>query len=493
MQMAKHKRAAALLVLAAALALPTRLWAGGFTITILGGRRTAMSTNLARPDDITALFHNPAGLADLRGVRVHLSTSLTFLNTEFGLMALDPERFPEINPAGCGEPGSDPCPWPIDSEGYYVDEIEPERYFGILPYLGASTDLGFASSRLKDVVVSAAVYAPDFYGAFLPDDAPTAYHIIEGSFLVLATTVGAGWRINRYVSVGANLSYNYMRLSYAQKMSTIDALTPAGQAPDGVARAAQSLLGDFRLDYTGVDHGMGWGAGVLVNPLPWLALGFNYNGATPARFEGDLSLRALGNLVKDQPDALANNLRAFGYKVPVGLTVEMPIPHSLQFGVNFAPLWWLEVGIDYRLWLYSFYKKQDLIPHYAADDPGKEEPLSRESLSRDKRYHESYELAGGVLLRPLTRYRGLELMLGTFFDQSPIPDETFTMDNPSLSQIALSMGARALFAGHWRVAASYMVIWYLERDVTTSETSPPTNARGRGLAHLPGIELEYVF
>ena len=98
-----------------------------------------------------------------------------------------------------------------------------------------------------------------------------------------------------------------------------------------------------------------------------------------------------------------------------------------------------------------------------------------------------------MLVRPLSSYRVLELMMGTFYDQSPIPDETFTMDNPSLSQIALSWGVRTTLAHHWRVAASYMVIWYLQRDVTTSETSPPTNARGKGIAHIPGLELEYVF
>jgi len=475
------------------LAPAVRVEAGGFTITIIGGRRTGMSTNLARPDDITALFHNPAGLADLPGVRVHLSTSFTYLHTEFGLKALDPARWPEVNPVGCGQSDTPPCPWAVGSDGYYVKEISPERYFGILPYLGGSTDLGFISPRLKNVVASLAVYAPDFYGAFLPDDAPTAYHIIEGTFMVIATTAGAGWRINRYVSVGANVSYNYMRLGYAQKMSIIDALTLTGQEPDGVAKGAQGLLGDLRLDYTGVDHGMGWGLGLLVNPLSWLSLGFNYNGATAARFEGQLELRALGKLVKDNPDALTDLFGGLGYKVPRGLTVEMPIPHSLQFGVNVAPLWWLEVGVDYRLWLYSLYKKQDLIPHYDADDPGTKEPLTADSLSRDKRYHQSYEVALGLLVRPLSRYRPLELMLGTFYDHSPIPDETFTLDNPSLSQFALSWGARTTLWDHWRVAVSYMLIWYLERVVTTSETSPPTNVKGRGVAHIPGFELEYVF
>src|SRR5437868_476976 len=71
--------------------------AGGFSISILGGRRTGMQAMLGAPDDLTALFHNPAGLADQPGTRFHFSASTTFFSTEFQLRPLDPTRFPEIN------------------------------------------------------------------------------------------------------------------------------------------------------------------------------------------------------------------------------------------------------------------------------------------------------------------------------------------------------------------------------------------------------------
>jgi len=148
---------------------PSILEAGGFHITIIGGRRNAMLTNIAKPDDLTALFHNPSGLGDLPGIRIHFFNSVTFLQNKFQLKALDPVRFPEINPVGCGETGNDPCPWPIDADGYYSKRISPESTFGILPFLGFSTDLGFIRKSLRNLVFAIASYAPNFYGGGFPN------------------------------------------------------------------------------------------------------------------------------------------------------------------------------------------------------------------------------------------------------------------------------------------------------------------------------------
>ena len=64
------------------------------------------------------------------------------------------------------------------------------------------------------------------------------------------------------------------------------------------------------------------------------------------------------------------------------------------------------------------------------------------------------------------------------------------MDNPAMSQFIASTGLRWRINEHFRLAAAYMLLVYLERDITTSETSPPTNVRGSGLNHIPSLELE---
>ncbi len=454
--------------------------AGGFSISILGARRTGALTNLAAPDDVTALFHNPAGLADQPGTRAHVSGSMTFMDTRFRMRQLDPARFPALSPAD----------WPVDAEGYYQAEIEPESYFGVLPYVGLSQDLGFFGPRARDVVVSLAVTAPNLYGANLPADAPTAYNFTEGFFATVSTTLGAGWRVNEHVAVGAALSYNYMKLTYAQRFSLMDLLLGEDPTPADVsmAMAAQMGIGDISLDYGGEDHGLGWNLGLLLSPSRHVSFGFSYNGATSARFEGALKIDAVKELQADF-SALA---RMMGIKMPTGLIVEMAIPHSLQAGVNVKPVPWVELGFDLRLWLYNLYDKQVLQPLY---DPAAEgtEPMTTEELSKDKDYGLSYEVALGLVLRPFRRLRTLDLMAGVGFDKSPVPGKSFSLDNPSMNQLVVTTGARWQVTPRWRVAATYLFDYYLPRDIRHNGASPPMNVQVSAIGHTPRLELECMF
>jgi len=458
-----------------------RAHAGGFHITTIGGGRTSMTANLARPDDGTALFHNPAGLADQRGVRIHLSVGLPLMHMEQRLKALDAERFPAI----------DPEEWPVDDEGYYAKAITPERIFGLLPFVSVSTDLSFLRPERRDMVVALGVYAPNFMGAFLPSEAPSAYLLIDGMFLVITTSAGWSWRINRHVAVGAALSYNNMRLTMSQKMSTVNTLSPKGAPPTSLGDMAQKALGDLQMDFEGHDHGLGWEMGVLLSPVEMLTFGLTYAGNTAARFRGGVTITALG--AKD-PKVMTDLLKLADYKLPTELMVEVAIPHAFGAGVLLRPASWLDVGFDCRFWLYNLVRTQRLVPYYEEGD-GKE-PMTEESLSKVKNYHFTYQLSLGVAVRPWAACAerfDLELMTGISFDMSPVPDYTFSLDNPSMNLLALAAGVRGVLFEHWRVTLSYQVLFYLERHVTDSITSPPTNVQGHGLNHQPGVEVEYLF
>lgn len=452
-----------------------------------------MGTTIAAPDDTTALFHNPAGLADQKGTRLHLSNGITFLGNEAKLQALDPVRFPEVNPPDCGAAGEAPCRHEIGPDGYYVKDVSPESAIGVLPYLGASSDFG-AHGR-EGVVFSLAAYAPGAYGATFSDTDPTAYYIIEGLFVIGALTAGVGWRVDEHFAIGANVSYDYMRLGYGQKFSTTDVLTPAGAAPDLQAGLAQIAIGDLRLDYVGTDSGFGWCLGTLVTPVSWLTLGANYQGFTAATFTGELEIRGIGSQNNGTSPTSATELRRLvsdlDIKLPTGLEVEMPIPPSFGIGANAKLSSEVELGIDLRLWLYTIFARQVRRPIYGPEAGS--EPITEESLSSDKNYSNSYQLNAGILVAPLEKPETLELMGGVSFDKSPVPDETFSIDNPSLNQLSFSVGLRTTPFEGWRFGASYMFTYYMERDVTTSQTSPPTNVKLTGASHIPTLEVEAFF
>jgi long-subunit fatty acid transport protein len=484
-----NRRALAALGLALLCSLPTRALAGGSTTSIYGARRNGMLTVMGKPDDLTALFHNPAGLADLKGIRAFLFVSPAFLSSSFRMQALDEKRFPDINPAGCGQGAAAACPWPIDSEGYYARDIRPEEYFGVIPYLSGGTDLGFLGR--EDITVAAAIYSPNFYGAFLPEGAPTAYGIIGGYFVVISAAVGAGWRINDYISVGANVSYNYMRLTIAQRISLANALTPAGQDPAGLASLAQTLIGDLRMDYDGTEHGLGWTAGVLVTPLPWLSIGLTYAGNTSPSFQGEVSFSAYNARFSDA-QVFNDVVHSVGYKLPTEMVIEQAIPHALFGGVNVALGSQVELAVDVRFWFYNAFSMQTIRPIYDPTEKGTE-PLTEASLSKDKQYKLSWQVTGGVMVRPLRSYPGLELMTGAGYDQSPIPDQTLTLDNPNMSHIKFTAGVRWRVNDHWSLAATYLLNVYTSRDVRDSQTNPPTNVQITSHSHSPALSVGYRF
>ena len=460
-------------------------------MSIFGGRRMGMMANLGRPDDPTALFHMPAGLADQPGQQLYVFISPAFLSSDFRMKAHDPARFPAINPDGCGLSGAAPCPWPITDDGYYTREIKPEKYFGVLPYVGATSDLSFIGPGGRDVVVGVALYSPNFYGAYLPEDAPTSYHVIGGMFLVGTATVGAGWRINRYLAVGASFSYNYMALSMAQRLSLANSLTPAGKDPgQELGGIVQDMIGDLKMDFDGRDHGLGWGLSVLVSPLPWLNLGLAYSGSSTSYLEGEVHFTAYNETVEDEA-ALRQMAGKVGYKLPERMIIVQGLPHSLSFGVSAAMGARVELGLDVRLWLYNLLRRQILQPIYG-DGPGKE-PLTKDSLSRDKNFDLSYQVVAGVLVRPLASYPNLELMAGVGYDQSPLPDATYTLDNPNLSHVKLSVGVRWRINHHWRLSAGYLLNLYISRDITNSETNPPTNVQVSSHSHSPSLAMTYAF
>jgi phosphate-selective porin len=62
-----------------------------------------------------------------------------------------------------------------------------------------------------------------------------------------------------------------------------------------------------------------------------------------------------------------------------------------------------------------------------------------------------------------------------------------------MSQVVAAAGVRWQVHHHVRLALAYMLLVYLARDVTTSETSPPTNVRGGGYNHIPSLEIEASF
>src|SRR5512140_2447328 len=111
-------RAAALLVALGTTLAVSSVHAGGFGIPEIGVRRTAMASIIGRPDDLSAIYHNPAGLVLSHGWQLYASFGLSLLDTEFQLAPWDQsDRFLGVSPG---------------SDGYYAP-VKPRRAYSVIP------------------------------------------------------------------------------------------------------------------------------------------------------------------------------------------------------------------------------------------------------------------------------------------------------------------------------------------------------------------------
>jgi hypothetical protein len=69
------------LVTVVVLATGEHAMAGGFGIPDVGVRRTGMAAVIGRPDELSALYHNPAGLVLADEWRLYVSGGLSLLRT----------------------------------------------------------------------------------------------------------------------------------------------------------------------------------------------------------------------------------------------------------------------------------------------------------------------------------------------------------------------------------------------------------------------------
>src|SRR6185436_18364364 len=83
------------------------------------------------------------------------------------------------------------------------------------------------------------------------------------------------------------------------------------------------------------------------------------------------------------------------------------LPWAFMGGVNFDVTPQIEVGTEFRYWLYRQYKKQhtDVTGIF----------LVRE-LETTKNYNDSWQISGGVRVHDLAAAPRLDLMLGSHFD-----------------------------------------------------------------------------
>jgi long-subunit fatty acid transport protein len=440
------------------LAVVMVLWSGqvfaqGFIIPELGARTNGMGAAVGRPDELSAIYHNPGALALLPGTQVGLSFGAVVLNTDIRLAPWqDSNRFIKD---------------PVDGAGYYP-KLSP-GIFAAIPFIGASTKLW--SEKVTGAI---GIYVPNAAGASFGADAPSRYHIIDALLFSAFFSAAVAYRPFPWLAIGVGGSAVYVQVTRRSMLFPVlvDPVTKKSTDLSGL------LGGSTEMELQGKDVQPAFSLGIQVWPHKTVSLGFMALSRYDVSLEGPLTL-------KPGPDAqpAANNPNLTENQQRTDIVA----PWIFGFGANWDITPWLEVGAEIRLYLNSLVKEQvtTILP-----GPNKILPtFLPNGFITPKNHHDSIHTGGGFLVRPFSKI-DLDLMTGFHFDNTASPDNTVDVSAPSFNLWAFHLGARWRIHERFRASLFYAHYWYLERTTTDSITSPPTNFTGSGYTNMVTLVLE---
>ena len=453
---------------AAALLLPCRALAGGFSFPVVGSRGTTTGGFVARADDTTAMYHNPAGLGMLEQYTVDISGTAVLSHTNY-TRCTEAAFDANGNPTGCklgadGEELMEPTVSTVPYGGL-------PKGFGVLPYLGLAGRFG-----LKKWNFGIAVYSPhNATGSFqdceraedgAPTDcskAPSRFHAVLGTVNSIFITPAVAVTPIPELHVGFSVS------AVRAALTSERALWLGGTAASFLGWNGE---GRIRLDASAwtwaAQIGVIWHAGRTIAPgNPWLRglrLAASYSTQAEIALKSDLSLYSPGlhSLLKENGGCRKGD--ASKHEVLCATTVDFTFPMQLRFGFNWSitPEWGF--GFDATWQDYSQFKEIKV---------EFDEPLSLAGIvsvnetTEPKNSFDIWTFTMGVNYAP-ARIPGLEISLGFLIDQSPYPDNTYSLLSPDADKIGPFIGVSYLTSIGLQISAGYVPLFYKDRVVRDS-------------------------
>ena len=393
---------------------------------------------IGRPDEGSAIYHNPAGLVLQHGWHLYVSLGLAIVRSEFQLHAWDQsDRFLGVT-AG--------------ADGYYAP-VRPSRAIGALPMLALTGEL-----LPGKLVVGAGVYVGNAQGAGFEADSVTRYHLIDGYVIAPQAVIAASYQITDTLALGGSAGVLNVRIHGRRDVFPI----VNGQDISSITGTRPELVLD------GSGWAPSWMLAAFGRPHPRVTWGATLTGRVDATMSGPVTI-TYGDDAPTPGDQLIGTQ-----------TTTQLLPWAFMAGANVDVTPHVELGAEGRYWLYRQYKEQhtDVTGIF----------LVRE-LVTVKNYNDSWQVSGGVRVHDLEALPGVELMAGTHFDRTPAPTSTVTLDQPTFRHIGLHSGLRWT-TGRYRIGASYLRYFYLIPTITDSTTTPPSNFRGNGANHIFTVSIE---
>jgi long-chain fatty acid transport protein len=274
------------------LALPSAGLAGGLVVPGYGSQgQPRAGAFVAKADDASALYYNPAGLAKQRGTSLHLGFNFIDFNQTYQRAGSYEAPIMGDPPAWVGQPYQEVSDNSTPAVGFGGFQGIPT--FGLVTDLGRGGPLVVAVGLIAEHGFPEREYAEDyqFEDPNVPPP-PNRYDVIEQDVSVAFPSLAAGYRISPKFDVGLRVSWGFGGTKGTQYLW-------------GLRNYEEDVRSDGRFAVDAEDHFIpAASAGVLFRPADNLEFGASYQTPRKINFKGDGNavLGANIGLGPDNPD-----------------------------------------------------------------------------------------------------------------------------------------------------------------------------------------------
>ncbi len=398
------------------LAMPlSTAYAGGFSIYEQGARAMGRASAFAAsPDDPSAMFYNPAGLALLEGTQIYIGATVILPSGDF---------------TGSG-------PYPADGvteEQVAQTFLPPNVYIShrinekIVVGLGISTPFGLGTKwEGSDGTVAT------FSGRHIAHE--TA---IEG--VGISPTVA--FTVNEKLSLGVGVELRLSKLML-KRYSNFDA-TAFGLGILDVAKAEIE---------TDMANAMGFNFGALFQATDQISIGVAYRSAVTVDYDGTATITQINTGIP---------LIDGGVALTVGdhdVTTSIDYPSVATVGVAYKLTDQLLVEADVQMWGWSVFKELSISGLPAVD------PATGQLITYTETVPEDYENSMAFRLGcEYWKSEDLALRAGFVYDITPVPAKSITPLLPDASRTGFTLGIGKRF-GSMTIDAAFMYLMFADAD-----------------------------
>ncbi len=252
------------------------------------------------------------------------------------------------------------------------------------------------------------------------------------------------WKITDNLSIGAGLMIMWGDVNISRSLLPMGALSAIAPQYNDVVLASASLHGKSSTR-------VGFNVGAMYDINNEWTVGASFRSKVTAKVhEGKATMDYASEAIKK----ILINMSTFPQLDKGTFKAELPLPANLTFGGTYSPEnsnWLFSADVQWTFW--SAYKELNVVFTEVFLEPY--------SIQADKKYKDSFAFRFGSQYALTER---CDLRAGAYFDMSPVRDDYYNPETPSMNKLGFTLGGSFRPLKHFSINASVIYLQGISRD-----------------------------